>query len=136
MGARNVMLWAGAVVAAVFLIGKSNSPMAGSCIVTEEDKDWSFLTFYNNCEKPINAVFCNKMSVGELGKLFGYDTGEWDCRNYHVEPKHSFMTIKWVNENSSVASHLLSTSRYQTAACKAPYRPRFKEGAQYACEKS
>lgn len=43
-------------------------------------------------------------------------------------PGSSFSTIKWVNEQSSVASHLLSSSRYVVAACKPPYQPKSPTG--------
>lgn len=135
------MNWKGWLVAAavaggaLYIWSGAGSPFAASCIHREEDRNWSFLTFYNRCDKPINAVFCNKMTMGEIGKWFGYKTGEWDCRNHHVQPGSSFATIKWVNEQSSVASHLLSTSRYVVAACKSPYTPQFTEGSQYKCVK-
>jgi len=130
-----IAIGAGVVFAALYWFGQENSPFASGCIHKEEDKDWSFLTFYNKCAKPINVVFCNKMSLGELGKLFGYNTGEWDCQRHFVQSKRSFATVKWVNERSSVASHLLSSSRYQVAACKAPFQPRFTQGTTYVCEK-
>lgn len=123
------------VLAVVYWFNQTGSPLAGSCVHKEEDKNWSFLTFYNKCSSNINVIFCNKMTAGEIGKFFGFETGEWDCRRHHVRPSQSFATIKWVNEQSSVASHLLSTSRYQLAACKAPYRPRFTQGTTYVCEK-
>ena len=123
------------VFAALYWIGHPRSSLAGDCIFKEEDRNWSFLTFYNRCAEPINVVFCDKMTVGELGSLFGLDSGRWHCREHHVAPKRSFATIKWVNEQSSVASHILSSSRYQVAACRAPYKPRFREGTSYACEK-
>lgn len=132
---RNIAIGVGAVLVAIYWFGQLNNPFASGCIRKEEDKNWSFLTFYNRCSAPINVVFCNKMSLGEIGKLFGYKTGEWDCRRHYVRPRQSFATIKWVNEQSSVASHLLSSSRYTVAACKVPYEPRFTQGAEYVCDK-
>lgn len=130
------LVGAGIAVAALYWIGNANGNAAGSCVSKEEDRDWSFLTFYNRCAHPINVVFCDKMTVGEIGGLFGFDSGQWSCRLHYANPRRSFTTIKWVNERSSVASHLLSSSRYQVAACKAPYRPRFTEGTSYVCEKA
>lgn len=132
---KHIAIGVGIALAGFYFLGKSNSPFASNCVYKQEDKNWSFLTFYNKCEKPINVIFCNKMSLGEIGKLFGYKTGEWDCRRHFVRSKQSFATIKWVNERSSVASHLLSSSRYQVAACKAPFQPRFSKGTQYVCQK-
>ncbi|MCA1869581.1 hypothetical protein HW571_28635 [Agrobacterium genomosp. 3] len=132
---RDIAIGVGVLLAAVYWFGQADSPFASGCIYKEEDRNWSFLTFYNKCANPINVVFCNKMSLGEIGKLFGYQTGEWDCDRHYVQTRQSFATIKWVNEQSSVASHLLSSSRYQVAACKAPFKPRFTQGTTYVCEK-
>lgn len=136
MRAGPVILGIAIVLGGLYWLKQAGSPLAGSCIHRQEDRNWSFLTFYNKCSSNINVVFCNKMAVGEIGKLFGFETGEWDCRRYNVRPGQSFATVKWVNEQSSVASHLLSTSRYQVAACKTPHRPRFTEGTSYVCEKN
>lgn len=135
MSAGKVIIGVCVVVAAVYFIGQSNNSIASGCIAKEEDKDWSFLTFANSCDQPINVVFCSKMAVGELGKFLGYATGEWNCQRHHAVPNQSFTTIKWVNDRSSVASHIMSTSQYQVAACKAPFQPRFTEGTTYVCEK-
>jgi len=124
------------VIGALYWIGQSKSSLAGECVSRQEDRDWSFLTFYNRCSTAINVVFCDKMTVGEIGSLFGFDSGKWHCRQQYVAARQSFATIKWVNEHSSVASHLLSSSHYQVAACKAPYKPRFTRGTTYACEKT
>lgn len=130
--------WVAIGVAAVFVwnfLVREAGPFAGSCIRKEEDKSWSFLTFSNGCDAPINVVFCNKLALGELGKLFGFATGEWDCRDYRSPPGHSFTTIKWTNERSSLASEMMSTSTYRVIACKSPYLPRFKDESNYVCEK-
>lgn len=134
MSLGKILLGAGAAAGLVLIGGIAGSPHAGNCVVKQEDKEWSFLTFYNGCDQPINVIFCNKMTLGEIGKAIGYQTGEWDCRNHHVDPKRSFTTIKWVNKNSSVASHALSSSRYQVAACRAPSSPRFTNETTYVCE--
>lgn len=122
-------------IGALYALGQYNSPFAKDCVLKEEDRNWSFLSFYNNCEYPINVIFCDKMAVGELGKLLGYNTGEFNCRTHHATPGNMFTTIKWTNEQSSVASIALSSSEYRFAACKIPFRPIFKEGGKYACEK-
>lgn len=128
------LLCAGGFVAAGFFMNEFD-PTAQSCLATRENKGWSQLYFYNSCRKPINVLFCQKRTLGEIGKWFGYKTGEWDCRHHHVQPGKQFKTLIWTNRNSSGLAFAASSSRYAAAACKSGYKPRFTKGTKFTCNK-
>jgi hypothetical protein len=135
MRTATIMLVLGGVALGGYALQSRRNPEALDCVRTTEDRAWSFLEFSNGCNRPINAIFCQKFAMSEwLALLEGEEAGALDCRSYHVAAGDSFATIKWTNDNSSVASHMLSTSRWTVAACDAPFVPRFTRGTSFVCE--
>ena len=132
----NGWIVAGAAVVAV-VVAVNNMPtskVANGCVLKDEDKEWSFLTFRNKCRDTINVVFCQKFGLGELRRAFGEQQyGDWNCDRKSAGPGQSFATIKWVNDRSSVASWMMSSSQYQFAACSAPSVPHFTTGSKFEC---
>lgn len=106
---------------------------ATNCIKYEDMDDWSFRTFFNACNETVTALYCGRSAVGELLNPLVPSVGNEECETFIVGAGDSFMTIKWVNEQSSVASHILSTSRYRISACKLPRTPGYNAHKQLIC---
>jgi hypothetical protein len=108
---------------------------ATNCIKYEDMDDWSFRTFFNACNETVSALYCGRSAVGELLNPLVPSVGNEECETFIVGAGDSFMTIKWVNEQSSVASHILSTSRYRISACKLPRTPGYNGHQQLICRR-
>lgn len=134
MGFR-ILLLIGVLAFGWFLLKDQVSPARLQCISIEDDVEWSFRNFRNTCDEPVYVRFCQKLSMGELGQLFGMDTGDWSCTDHNAAPGQSFMSIKWTHEQSSAASVMLSTSRYVFGACRVGYGVLFKDDGKFECQK-
>ena len=109
---------------------------AQKCIAVRDDRNWSFRNFTNICDKPINVRFCDKSQLGEIAKAFGMqNVGDWRCRTTAHKAGASITTFKWVNDQSSVASHALASSVYNIMACLAPYTPSPTDQGKFTCRK-
>ncbi len=129
------LLLVGGLLALGWFVFKSQiDPTRQQCISIEDDVNWSFRSFRNTCDEPVYVRFCQKLSMGELGQLFGMDTGDWSCTDHNPAPGQSFMTIKWTHEQSSAASVMLSTSRYTFGSCRVGYRVVFIDEGSFRCE--
>lgn len=130
------IFWIGGILVLLGVIVSRNiSPFANDCVKIVDDKNWSFRSFENTCGYAINVKFCHKYGLGELGQLFGMDTGKWQCQDHYAPSGSQFATIKWSHEYSSAASVMMSSSRYWYAACKYDYKVEFADEDQYKCEK-
>lgn len=98
---------------------------AKDCIYSDDTPDWSFRSFYNKCNYDIFVKYCSNYAAREVLNLLSGGDGNprLECEGLYGKSGRSFKTIKWTNEQSSISSHVLSTSRYTMSACAYPRTP-------------
>lgn len=120
-----------------YVFKSTSSASAMHCINVSDDRNWSFRSFENKCDRAITARFCDKSGVGEVARIFGFqNVGDWRCKTGTYYPGENIATIKWTNEQSSVASIALASSVYTIIACFQTHNPIPAGEGKFHCELS